>query len=106
MPGQVIVTVKTDVSHPIESDDFYILAPNKDGKVWCWRGYPGGIISDKREHNNFSECMYTRGIAGRLASFHFLDPVTAISFGLIAIEELTGRYPEGFIALLNLLKVN
>jgi hypothetical protein len=88
----------------INVDEVYVLIPKPGGKCWTWKNSPSGFV-DKREYSNVSNMMSAMGYS-TVAVQHTLDPITAISHGLITVDDLVGLYPPGFTALLNVLKVN
>jgi hypothetical protein len=83
--------------------DTYILAPRQYGTCWSWT-VSGGVLGDRRTHSSFGSAVNDRQAYSSAVIAHTFDPITAISLGLITIPELRGHYPDGFIALLEMLK--
>lgn len=90
------LTITTPAQSTVE--EYAILA--MPGGAYSWRITASGF-SDKMWHVSFENAM-SRGVYNQ-SICHTIDPVTAVAIGLMTVDELVG-YPEGFKALLNLLK--
>ena len=77
-----------------------MLVADPTARVWTW-DYNGGVFTNKQMHLSLSAASYA---GSQPAVTTTVDPLTAIRMGLVTVDELKGYYPDGFVALLHLLK--
>ena len=68
--------------------------------VWAW-DYSYGSLNKKERFSSLSAAVSS---GSQPCITTTIDPITAVQLGLVTVDELKGQMPDGFVALLHLLK--